>query len=59
MWDIYLSFFLYSALLIFLLYIIKRDFIAQKEKAIRSDQLKTAFLSNMSHEIRTPMNAIV
>jgi signal transduction histidine kinase len=59
MWDIYLSFFLYSALLIFLLYIIKRDFITQKEKAIRSDQLKTAFLSNMSHEIRTPMNAIV
>jgi signal transduction histidine kinase len=59
MWDIYLSFFLYSALLIFLLYIIKRDFIAQKEKAIRSDLLKTAFLSNMSHEIRTPMNAIV
>jgi signal transduction histidine kinase len=59
MWDIYLSFFLYSALLIFLLYIIKRDFISQKEKAIRSDQLKTAFLSNMSHEIRTPMNAIV
>jgi signal transduction histidine kinase len=59
MWDIYLSFFLYSALLIFLLYIIKRDFIAQKEKAIRSDLLKSAFLSNMSHEIRTPMNAIV
>ncbi|MBP6089930.1 MAG: hypothetical protein KA521_01640 [Crocinitomicaceae bacterium] len=59
MWDIYLSFFLYSTLLIFLLYIIKRDFITQKEKAIRSDQLKTAFLSTMSHEIRTPMNAIV
>lgn len=59
MWDIYLSFFLYSTLLIFLLYIIKRDFIIQKEKAIHSDQLKTAFLSNVSHEIRTPMNAIV
>lgn len=57
--DIYLSFFLYSALLIFLLYIIKRDFISQKEKAIRSDKLKTAFLATMSHEIRTPMNAIV
>lgn len=57
--DIYLSFTLYSALLIFLLYIIKRDFVRQKEKAIRSDKLKSAFLANMSHEIRTPMNSIV
>ncbi|MFA6871886.1 MAG: transporter substrate-binding domain-containing protein [Bacteroidaceae bacterium] len=30
-----------------------------KEKAERSDKLKTAFLANMSHEIRTPLNAIV
>lgn len=30
-----------------------------KEKAIRSDKLKSAFLANMSHEIRTPLNAIV
>lgn len=30
-----------------------------KEKAERSDKLKSAFLANMSHEIRTPMNAIV
>jgi len=30
-----------------------------KEKAERSDRLKTAFLSNMSHEIRTPMNVIL
>lgn len=57
--DIYLSFTLYSILLIFLLYVIKRDFIRQKEKAIRSDKLKSAFLANMSHEIRTPMNSIV
>jgi len=57
--DIYLSFFLYSSLMIFLLYIIKREFIRQKEKAMKSDKLKSAFLANMSHEIRTPMNAIV
>lgn len=32
---------------------------AAKEKAERSDRLKSAFLANMSHEIRTPMNAII
>jgi signal transduction histidine kinase/CheY-like chemotaxis protein len=31
----------------------------EKEKAERSEQLKSAFLANMSHEIRTPLNAIV
>ena len=30
-----------------------------KEKAEKSDKLKSAFLANMSHEIRTPLNAIV
>lgn len=30
-----------------------------KEKAERSDRLKSAFMANMSHEIRTPMNAII
>jgi len=30
-----------------------------KNKAEKSDNLKSAFLSNMSHEIRTPMNAII
>jgi signal transduction histidine kinase len=57
--DIFLSFTLYSALLIFLLYVVKRDFTNKKERAERSDKLKTAFLANMSHEIRTPMNAIL
>lgn len=57
--DIYLSFFLYSSLMIFLLYIVKKEFIRQKEKAMKSDKLKSAFLANMSHEIRTPMNAII
>jgi signal transduction histidine kinase len=57
--DIFLSFFLYSSLLIILLLFIKREFIRQRENAIKSDKLKSAFLANMSHEIRTPMNAIV
>lgn len=57
--DIYLSFMLYSALLIFLLNIVKKDFIRKRDQAVKSDQLKSAFLANLSHEIRTPMNAIV
>ena len=57
--EIFFSFFLYSSLLIVLLLFIKREFIRQKENAIKSDKLKSAFLANMSHEIRTPMNAIV
>lgn len=35
------------------------ELIQAKEKAERSDMLKTAFLANMSHEIRTPMNGIL
>lgn len=30
-----------------------------KNKAEKSNQLKSAFIANMSHEIRTPLNAIV
>lgn len=30
-----------------------------KEKAERSDQMKTMFVQNVSHEIRTPLNAVV
>ncbi|MFC2115914.1 ATP-binding protein [Bacteroidota bacterium] len=57
--DVFVSFGLYSCLMIFLLYIVKKEFIRQKENAIKSDKLKSSFLANMSHEIRTPMNAIV
>ncbi|MRT94039.1 ATP-binding protein [Ancylomarina sp. 16SWW S1-10-2] len=35
------------------------ELIAAKDKAERSDALKSAFLANMSHEIRTPMNGIL
>lgn len=57
--DIYLNFTIYSLLLIFLFQKIKEDFHREKERAIKSDLMKSAFLANMSHEIRTPMNAIV
>lgn len=30
-----------------------------RDKAMQTDQLKSAFLANMSHEIRTPLNSIV
>ena len=33
--------------------------IRAKEKALESDNLKSAFLANISHEIRTPMNGIL
>jgi signal transduction histidine kinase len=57
--DIYISFFLVSAFVIFLLYLVKTEYISQKDNALRSDKLKSAFLANISHEIRTPMNAIM
>jgi signal transduction histidine kinase len=37
----------------------KHDLQEAKERAEKSDRLKTAFLENMSHEIRTPMNSIL
>ncbi len=37
----------------------KHDLQEAKERAEKSDKLKSAFLANMSHEIRTPMNSIL
>jgi signal transduction histidine kinase/CheY-like chemotaxis protein/PAS domain-containing protein len=37
----------------------EKELITQKEKAEKSDKLKSAFLATMSHELRTPMNAII
>ncbi len=36
-----------------------QELISAKEKAERSSQFKSEFLSIMSHEIRTPMNAVI
>jgi PAS domain S-box-containing protein len=38
---------------------INKELIITKEKAEKSDQLKSEFLSNMSHELRTPMNGLI
>ncbi|WP_071145330.1 sensor histidine kinase [Bacteroides ihuae] len=37
----------------------EEELIAARDKALQSDNLKTAFLANISHEIRTPLNSIV
>ena len=36
-----------------------KDLIESKNKAEKSDRLKTAFMQNISHEIRTPLNGIL
>ena len=38
---------------------LQQNLIEAKNRAVRSEKAKTAFLSYMSHEIRTPMNAIL
>ncbi len=36
-----------------------RELDIERERALTSDKLKTAFLNNVSHEVRTPLNGIV
>jgi PAS domain S-box-containing protein len=36
-----------------------KELMLSKQKAERSDRLKSAFIANMSHEIRTPLNSIM
>jgi len=57
--DLYWGMLIYLGLSILMINIALTFYIRQKEKAEKSDQLKTSFLANMSHEIRTPMNAII
>lgn len=35
------------------------DLIMAREKAVKSDELKSAFINNISHEVRTPLNGII
>lgn len=44
--------------LIYTLYL-KNNYVKQYQMALKSDQLKSAFLANFSHEIRTPLNSII
>ncbi|MGC9472180.1 MAG: ATP-binding protein [Bacteroidales bacterium] len=57
--DVYSALAIYSLLATFLVNAVKDLFVREREKARRSDRLKSAFLANMSHEIRTPMNSIL
>jgi PAS domain S-box-containing protein len=38
---------------------VEDEMVTAREKAEKSDKLKSIFLANMSHEIRTPMNGIL
>jgi PAS domain S-box-containing protein len=38
---------------------IEGELIVAREKAEKSDMLKTAFMNNISHEVRTPLNSII
>lgn len=57
--DVFTSTVLYFCAGGIIIFFTKMNYIREKQKAEKSDHLKSAFLANMSHEIRTPMNSIV
>ncbi len=57
--DIYSSLLMFGIVIYALMYVVKKSYAREYEKAKQSDNLKTAFLENISHEIRTPLNAII
>lgn len=57
--DSYTGTLMYGTFIFVLLRNAKNYLLTEYQKAIESDQLKTAFLENMSHEVRTPLNAII
>ncbi len=38
---------------------VEQELIKEKERAVESDRLKSAFLATMNHELRTPLNQII
>jgi len=57
--DIYFSLYIYLAFTSIMAVVLRYYYRLERNRASKSDKLKSAFLSNMSHEIRTPMNAII
>lgn len=57
--DVYSGLFIYLTLASFLMLYIKTNYIRERDRAKRSEKLKSSFLANMSHEIRTPLNSMM
>jgi len=57
--DIIIVSYLFYIAGLLLLLLGKRHLRIEKDHAVESEKMKTAFIANMSHEIRTPMHAIM